>query len=63
VTVDGALMVKDIDEVPPELETLPAPAQPVQTYRAPDGPETGELTEAETNEPPSNQPLPGTGEP
>jgi hypothetical protein len=61
--VEGAFIVNDVDDVLPELDTLPVPVQPVQTYWIPDGPEAGDVTDEDTNEPPSNHPVSGVGEP
>ena len=55
-------MVKVTDEELPEAGTLPLPNQPVQTYRVPGPPETGEATDSVMLEPESNHPLTGEGE-
>ena len=60
--LDGALIVNDVVVADPEPGTLPVPLQPVQTYRVPEPPETGEVTDAVMLEPALNQPLDGLGE-
>ena len=60
--LEGPLMVNVMLEPEPETGTLPVPVQPVHTYWVPMPPETGEVTDAVTLEPESNQPLAGTGE-
>jgi hypothetical protein len=60
--LEAAIMEKVTDEEVPDVGTLPLPDQPVQTYSAPEPPETGEVTDAVMLEPESNQPLTGEGE-
>ena len=55
-------MVKVTVVPDPELGTLPAPVQPLTTYRVPEGPGVGDVTDSVTLEPESNQPLTGEGE-
>lgn len=61
--MEGALIVNVAADALPEAGTLPEPDQPVQTYRAPDPPETGDATKSVMLDPLSNQPLEGEGEP
>jgi hypothetical protein len=60
--LEGAFIVKVTEEELPEVGTLPAPVQPVQTYCVPAGPANGEVTEAVMFTPESNHPLVGVGE-
>lgn len=57
VKAEGAEIVKEVADVPPEDGTLPVPDQPEQVY-----PEAGEDTNAVMLVPSSNQPLDGEGE-
>jgi hypothetical protein len=52
---DGAFMTNVTLVLTPEAGTLPVPLHPVQTYWVPEPPETGEVTEAVTLDPASNQ--------
>jgi hypothetical protein len=61
--LEGAVMVKVMDEAVPDVGTLPVPDQPVQTYWTPEPPETGEVTDSVMLVPELNQPLDGVGEP
>jgi hypothetical protein len=61
--LEGAVIVKVVDEAVPEAGTLPVPDQPVQTYCMPEPPETGEVTDSVMLVPEVNQPLTGDGEP
>jgi len=60
--LDGTVIVKDTYVPEPELGTLPVPDQPIQTYRTPVALGYGEVTDALTRVPESNQPLDGVGE-
>jgi hypothetical protein len=61
--LEGAVMVKDAEEPPPEAVTLPVPDQPVQTYCVPLEPGVGEVTDSVMLVPELNQLLDGVGEP
>ena len=61
--LEGWSIVKGTLVAVPGDGTLPVPAQPVHTYSVTINPAMGELTEAGTDVPASNQPLIGVGEP
>mgnify|MGYP001598729094 CR=1 FL=1 len=61
--LEGVVIVNVVDEVLPEPGTLPVPVQPVQTYCVSEPSATGDVTDAVTSEPESNQSLAGLGEP
>jgi hypothetical protein len=62
VILDAEFTLKPTEQDNPLEGTLPLPDQPVQTYWMPVPPLTGELTDAVTNVPASNQLLVGFGE-
>jgi hypothetical protein len=57
-------VIANVTDVPvPEAGMLPEPVQPVQTYRVPVPPETGEVTDSVISVPVLKKPLGGEGEP
>lgn len=63
VMLEGKIIVNVQDMDAPEEGTLPVPSQPVQEYRIPVSIEIGESIDSVTEDPLSNQPLTGLGEP
>jgi hypothetical protein len=63
VMLEGELIVNVLDVDEPEEGTFPVPDQPVQEYCIPLPVGIGESIDSVTEDPPSNQPLTGLGEP
>ena len=63
VMLEDAFIVKVIDAVVPDAETLPVPVHPVHTYLVPVGPDTGDVTDVLTVSSASYHPLVTVGEP
>jgi len=61
--LDSLSIVKVTDVVVPDVETLPVPFHPVQTYLVPVGPNNGEVTDMVMGFLDSNHPLVWVGEP
>jgi hypothetical protein len=61
--LEGVSILNVVDEPLPEPGTLPEPVQPVQIYCVSEPPATGDVTDAVTSEPESNQAFTGDGEP
>jgi hypothetical protein len=63
VMLDGELIVNVVDVDEPEEGTFPVPVHPIQAYWVPEPAGIGELIDSVTEDPASNQPLTGFGEP
>jgi hypothetical protein len=63
VMLDGELIVNVLDVDEPEDGTFPVPDQPVHEYCVPMPAGIGESIDSVTEDPPSNQPLTGSGLP
>ena len=55
--LDGSFIVKVVDEVVPDVETLPVPVHPLHEYLVSDWPDTDEVTDTVICFPASTHPL------